>query len=383
MKRGRIALIGSAALTLTISLIVMAAQGDTDKRVDEPPAPVMSVTVIRAEPSRLPIRVPATGHVAAWQEASIGAEASGFRLLEVKVNVGDVVQRGQELALFDAGIVTADLAESTAAVAQAEAAALEAEANQARAKDLDGSGAMSAQEVGQYQAAAKAARAGLEAARAALTRNRLRLTQTRVVAPSDGIITSRTATVGAVVPSGQELFRMIKDSRLEWRAEVSAADLERLRAGQTATIDVPGHAPVQGRLRMVAPTIDTQTLNGLAYVDLPRHDGIRAGAFARGHFEISEVDALTVPQSAVLLRDGFHYVMGVGARSEVIVRKVSVGQRAGTRIEITQGLGAADAVIASGLSFLSDGDIVRVVDEAATQDPQPPLASTADSGSGA
>jgi RND family efflux transporter MFP subunit len=214
----------------------------------------------------------------------------------------------------------------------------------------------------------------VEAARAVEKQNRLRLTQTRVLAPGDGIITSRTATVGAVVPAGQELFRMIKDGRLEWRAEISAADLERLRPGQVAKI-VQDHESIQGELRMVAPTIDTETLSGMAYVDLPRGRSLRAGAFVRGYFEVGNGLALTLPQSAVLLRDGFHYVMCVGPKSDVIAKKVSVGRRAGDRIEITQGLSTSEIVIASGLSFLSDGDTVRVVDELRSSDIRMPTTS--------
>ena len=57
----------------------------------------------------------------------------------------------------------------------------------------------------------------------------LRLRQTRVLAPDNGVISARSATVGAVLPAGQELFRLIRQGRLEWRAEVAAADLARLK----------------------------------------------------------------------------------------------------------------------------------------------------------
>ena len=374
MKRGQIALAGAAILTVAIILIGVGTRDKESARAHAALNPVMSVAVTRAQSSMLPIRVPATGHVVAWQEASVGAEANGLRLTDVRVNVGDAVKRGEVLALFDDDVVDAEFAESTAMVAQAEASALEAEVNYRRAKGLDVLGAMSAQQVGQYEAGAKTGRARVEAARAVEQRNRLRLTQTRVLAPGDGIITSRTATVGAVVAAGQELFRMIKDGRLEWRAEVSAADLERLRPGQVAKI-VQGHESIQGELRMVAPTIDMETLSGLAYVDLPRHRSLRAGAFVRGYFEIGNGPALTVPQSAVLLRDGFHYVMRVGPKSDVIAKKVSVGRRAGDRIEITQGLSTSEVVIASGLSFLSDGDTVRIVEELRNSDARMPTGS--------
>ena len=101
--------------------------------------------------------------------------------------------------------------------------------------------------------------------------------------------------------------------------------------------------------------------NGLVYVDLPAPGAAKAGMFARGEFEIGQTSALTLPQSAVLLRDGFAWVFVVGADSKVSQSKVKVGRRVGERIEVLDGVDAAARVVASGGGFLSDGDTVRVV----------------------
>jgi RND family efflux transporter MFP subunit len=387
MKQGRIVLSG-VVMVIVFALIVGSAVliDEGEAKPTDVPNPVLTVAMAHAEMSTLPIRVPATGNIAAWQEASIGAESDGLRLTEIRVNVGDAVERGQVLALFDAGIVQAELDEARAAVAQAEATRVEADANAQRATSLAGSGALSAQQINQYVIGAMVAKARLAATQAAEKRTRLRLAQTRVLAPSDGIITSRVATVGAVVPAGQELFRLIKDGRLEWRAAVAITHIEKLAPGQIATIDIQGHEPIRGELRMVAPAINTETHDGLVYVDLPRDRTIRAGAFARGYVEIGDGLALTVPQSAVSLRDGFHYVMQVGAASNVVMKKVDVGRRAGDRIEIIEGLATSDAIIASGHGFLSEGDTVRVVGDAPRAAPDRPVpthaASNADARAG-
>ena len=362
MKQHRIALIGAVILAIAALVMALNAGGENDSPQGEPAAaPVLSVVMTRAQVSTLPRRIPATGNIAPWQEASVGTEAEGLQLTEVKVNVGDRVRRGQVLAVFKPGMVAADLAEALASVAQAQAQSMEAEANAQRARSLDASGAISAQQVNAYVVAARTARARLEAAKAIEQRNRLRLAQTRVLAPSDGIITARTATVGAVMPSGQELFRLIKDGRLEWRATVAVSDMPQLAPGQRAEISVHGQTPIQGRLRIVAPSIDSQTHNGLAYVDLPANSQVRAGAFARGFFEVGEGQALTVPQQAVLLRDGFSYVVRLDPKAKVLMTKVSVGRRVGDRVEITGGLEPSEPIVASGLSFLSEGDTVKVV----------------------
>ena len=105
---------------------------------------------------------------------------------------------------------------------------------------------------------------------------------------------------------------------------------------------------------------DIQTRNGLAYVDLPASDTARAGMFARGEFEIGTSEVMTLPQSAVQLREGFSYVMRVGPDSRVVQTKVTPGRRLGSRVEIVGGLDAQDRVVVTGAAFLGDGDLVRV-----------------------
>jgi RND family efflux transporter MFP subunit len=167
-----------------------------------------------------------------------------------------------------------------------------------------------------------------------------------------------------VLPAGTELFRLIRQGRLEWRAEVPSAELARLKPGMPATVSAAGGAPITGKVRMVAPTVDPATRNGIVYVDLVRSGHARAGMFARGEFDIGQTQGLTLPQGAVLLRDGFSYVLRVGPDAKVQETKVSVGRRVGERIEITGGLDADARVVASGGGFLSHGDTVRVVAQA-------------------
>jgi HlyD family secretion protein len=324
--------------------------------------PSLTVAVVQPVQASVPLTVAANGSIAAWQEASVGAEANGWRLAEVRVNVGDRVRRGDVLATFSPEIAEADLAQARATVAEADATLAEAAANAQRARDLQPSGALSAQQITQFMTAERTAQARLEAQRAAVRVAQLRLAQTRVLAPDEGVISSRSATVGAVVPAGQELFRLIRKGRLEWRAELAASDLAAVRPGQTVRLTPAGGSPIEGTVRMLAPTVDAATRNGLVYVDLPSPGAARAGMFASGEFELGSVQALTLPQSAVLLRDGFSQVFVVGADGRVNQRKVTVGRRVGERIAVSSGLDASARVVASGAGFLADGDSVRVVD---------------------
>ncbi len=350
------------ALGAATTLVVRAADGKAV--ADNSAKPALSVTVTQPQSASLATTVAATGNIAAWQEAVIGSEANGWRLAEVHVNVGDRVRRGQVLASFAAALPQADLAAVRAQVAEAEALLADAQANAERARGLAASGALSAQQINQYQTAASTAQARLEALRAGAKVQELRLAQARVLAPDDGVISARSATVGAVVGAGQELFRLIRGGRLEWRAEVAADDLARVQAGQTVRVSPAGGETVEGRVRMVGPTVDAATRNGVVYVDLPRPGPAKAGMFARGEFVLGSTAALTLPSTAVLLRDGHAWVFKVGADQRVEQVKVNVGRREGDRVEVTGGVDAAARVVASGGGFLSDGDLVRVVQAA-------------------
>ncbi len=367
-----LSLVLAGASTLGVGgLLLSAAPAQADDPAKKPagaaaPKPALTVTVARTEQRTVPRVLVANGNIAAWQEAVVGSEANGLRLAEVRVNVGDAVRRGQVLAVFAAETVQADLAQLRAGVAEAEATAAAAAADAQRARTLQQTGALSAQQIAQYLTAEQTARARLEAVRASTRVAELRLGQTQVLAPDAGVISARSATVGAVLPAGQELFRLIRQGRLEWRAEVPAADLAQVKIGQAVRIrPAGGEQEVGGTVRMIAPTVDPATRNGLVYVDLVGERGAaRAGMFARGELQIGQATAATLPQSAVQLRDGFASVFVVGADDKVTQRKVVAGRRLADRIEIASGLSEGDRVVASGGAFLADGDRVRVVEAA-------------------
>ncbi|WP_024539736.1 efflux RND transporter periplasmic adaptor subunit [Comamonas badia] len=329
------------------------------------PQPQPALTVTTATPVRGPLtdHLNANGNIAAWQEASVGAEIGGLRIAQVLVNVGDQVRAGQVLARFATDLVQSDVAQARAALQQAQAAVAEARANAARAQALAGSGAMSQQQIQQYATAELSAGASLAAAQAQLAAQRLRLKHTEVRAPDDGVISARGATVGAVVNVGAELFRLVRRNRLEWRAEVNSADLARLAIGTRAVVTAPGGAQAEGRVRMLAPTVDLASRNALIYVDLPSGGALRAGMYASGQFLLGQRQALTVPLSAVVVRDGFPSVFELGEGAHVLLRRVRTGQKNGERIEVVEGLAPDARIVVRGGTFLNDGDLVRVVEK--------------------
>lgn len=319
------------------------------------------MTVTQPEIQNWQQSLTANGNIAAWQEVVIGSELSGQRITKVNVNIGDAVKRGQVLAEINNESIRADLATAKANYAEAKAVLADASINNQRIQQLKNTGAISQQEATKYLTSQSTAQAKLDAAKAQIDSNQIRLSQTQVIAPDNGVISARAATVGSLAQTGQEMFRMIRDDRLEWRAEVTATDLYKLKQGNTVQITSPdpNRPKVTGTVRMIAPVIDPQTRYGLVYVDIPNTDAVRMGMFVKGEFDLGEKSAITVPQTAVLLRDGFSYVFIIGKDHRVTQQKVTLGRRLNDRVEI---LDVAENVklVATGTGFLADGDLVKI-----------------------
>jgi HlyD family secretion protein len=346
------------AVSAAALLMPQKNQGEQTKTVTVKPSLIVSTAkpVLVSWSNRLI----ANGDIAPWQEAIVGAEIDGLRLSAVNVNVGDDVRKGQVLAEFSKDTMYQGLAEQGAMVVEAEAVLAEAKANAERARLLQKSGALPAQQINQLLIAERTAEAKLSAAKARRASRQLQLGYTQVLAPDDGVISARTATLGAVVSSGDELFRLIRKNRLEWRAEVTAADLANIKIGGEVILTLPSHEQVKGSVRAIAPTVNLKTRNALVYVDLPAAPQIKAGMFAGGEFVLGTSDALTVPHLAVVVRDGFNYVFEVDKNNRTRQVKVQVGRRRDDRIEIVQGLASDSDIVVNGAGFLHDSDLVSV-----------------------
>lgn len=328
--------------------------------------PALTVTITKPQVTNLPATIRANGNIAAWQDASVGAQVGGLRIADVRVNVGDHVKRDQVLAVFAKDTVLADLAVQKAQEAEAVAALADAEANAARARSLKTSGALSAQQISQYLTAQQTAAARVQAARAHRQTQELRLKFTEVLAPDDGVISARQASVGAVVPVGAELFKMVRQNRLEWRADVVSEELSRIKPGMSVDVMpasfLKGQPPLPGKVRVIGPTVDPQARTAIVYVDLPvqANDGppVRAGMFATGVFNLGDSQGLTLPQESVVMRDGFSYVFKLGAGQRVEQVRVQIGRRVDARVEILSGISATDEVVESGAGFLVNDDLI-------------------------
>jgi RND family efflux transporter MFP subunit len=340
------------------SIVLCACSDKADP--DLAPKPVLTVELVSLMREAWPDILVANGEIAPWQEASIGTELTGIRLEEVLVNVGDVVKKGQLLARYSEDALRIELSQLDASVAEATARLERARADLSRADRLETTSAMSQQTIQGYRTDAKAAEAQLASAQSLRDAAALKLSHARVVSPDDGVISVRTATVGAVNSVGTELFRLVRQNRLEWRAEVPAESLRRLQPGARAEVVTLDGEKVSGTLRQVSPKADPATRNGIAYVDLPVDSDLLAGMYVGGRFTLAERDALVVPESSIVIRDGNNYLMQVDAHNQVHEIKVATGRRHSEMLEVVGEIDPSARFVKSGGAFISDGDVVQI-----------------------
>ncbi len=367
MSRRRILALVAAVLVLAAAGVLLRPRAAAAPAAEATATAVLTVDAVQPQRLEWPLATGASGGIHAWQTASISSESSGLRIDELLVDVGSVVSKGQLLARLASDSVAADLRSQEANVAQARGKLAQAEAEADRAHRLKDNGTLSDQKVLDYQVSAQTARAVLDAALATLDAQRIALARTRIVAIDDGIVTARSASLGQVVTTGTELFQLMRQQRLEWRAEVTARQMAQLHAGQAARLTLPDGRFVDARLRLVAPTLDANTRTGIAYFDLPASAlkmGAHPGVYLHGEIGTGAAAAIVLPSTAVTLRDGNSYVFEIGADARVVQRQVQTGRRIGEQVEVLGALPPGSRVVNGGGSFLKDGDTVQVRDAA-------------------
>jgi len=353
-----------AAVVFVPAFPVRSAEADAPPDANSQKS-AMAVSVTTAKSDALFRTLVATGSVYAWQEAIIGPEVGCYRIAAVNVDVGDKVRRGQELVRLSDELLVADVNSKRAAKMQAEAQLVTASSDRRRGDLVKDSGALSNSEVEKLHKDELAAQAKVQQATADLESAQVKLRYAHVLAPDDGVITSRTVVVGQIAQAGSEMLRLLRNGRVEWRAEIPEGRMREVHVGQTVRITMADSSQLTGRIRTVSPTVQSGTRTGLVYVDLPKPDGARPGMFARGEIEISRGRAATLPLASVVVRDGYSYVFVVTGDQKVERRRVETGSVREGRVEIVAGLNAGERVVDRGAGFLQDGDRINVVRELA------------------
>ena len=349
-------------LAVTFALALALPLAACGKKEEAPKAKVaQTVTAAVVTLQTLPRRVEVTGSVTAWNEVIVGAETGGLTAVQVLVDEGDWVRQGQLIVKMSDTIQRAALKQAEAGVLSAKATLAEATAALGRAQELKSRGYLSQAALDQALARQRTASAGLAQAEAAAASAAAQLAQTSLRAPVSGRVSSRSVVKGQIVQPGVELFRLVRDGRLELAGEVPEAQLNLLRSGMPAVITGDEGGQTGGVLRLVTPRVDAQTRVGLARVSLASPQSFRPGMFAKASIDVGDQPALTLPQPAVVFRNSKAGVYVIDAQGKAHFREVTTGARVGDSVEIAAGLREGERVVVGGAGFLADGDTVRVV----------------------
>lgn len=378
----------ATALLATGRLPLLA--GAAERPPQQAAAPVApAVTVARVAMADFHETVLVTGTLVPREEILVAPEVEGLRVLNLEVDVGDRVARGDVLARLvretldaqvaqnDAGLarVAAQAARAESEIVAAEARLEEAKAQFERAKPLAKSGYMSESVFDQREAAARTATAQLAAARdglkvAAAEKAQLeaqrrelewRLSKAEVRAPAAGIVSRRNARIGGLATGiGEPMFRIIREGEIELDAELTEANLAKVREGQSAVLSVSGAGEREGKVRLVSPEVDKATRLGRVRVFLGADPALRIGSFARGTIATANSRGLAIPVAAVLYGPTGASVLVV-TDGKVATRVITVGLSAAGLVEVRSGLSEGDVVVARAGTFLRDGDAVRPV----------------------
>jgi RND family efflux transporter MFP subunit len=303
--------------------------------------------------------VTASGSVSAWEEVPVGAETGGLTATAVYVDEGAYVRQGQPLVQMNDALLRAQLRQQQAAVQTAEANAARDDAALSRAQELRERGFLAQAALDTALADQRASRAGVASARAALSETQTRLSQATIRAPVSGLIVSRSVTRGQIIAAGTELFRMVRDGRLELDAQVPETELPLVRAGQSASITSSEAGQTTGTVRVVTPEVNAETRLGIARVSLQPGSALRPGMFARAEIAVGARPATTVPTGSVLYRNNRAGVFLLNGDSSVRFQPITVLSRTDAQTAI-EGVAAGARVVVEGAGFLNDGDRVAV-----------------------
>jgi HlyD family secretion protein len=311
--------------------------------------PVLSVSVVAAAQKTLDDDIRVIGTVVPRENVVVISELAGLRVRAVYAETGDYVKKGQPLALLDG--------ESLSIQSQSLQSEFDRMRDEyARVKKLQSSSVISKELLQQRQAA-------FEVARSRLRDAQLNINRTQIVAPTDGLIYERTATIGGLTNSSEPLFRIAKDGKVEMEASVPEALVRRLKPAMPVTLKVAGEsAPESGSVRLIMPLVDITSRATGVRIRFKRERVAPVGAFCEASITVAKVGGWVMPGTALQQDAQGMYVWQVGPENVVVRKPVTVVMRTAGSAVVKESLGGTPIVAKAG-SFLKEGDLVAVVKE--------------------
>ncbi len=336
--------------------------------------PTVAVALPDARGKRTTIDLP--GRLEAYSQAQLYARVSGY-LKEWKADIGTPVKAGQLLAEIDAPDLDQQIMQAEADLTSAVANLTLAETTLERGQSLITSGAVSKQTLDQRAADAQNRRGVLKSSQANLDRLRVLEKYKRITAPFDGLVTTRTTDVGALINAGSgggpALFVVSDTSKLRAYVNVPQNYVQNIKVGTKAQIIAPEYpgrtfgATVEASSQSIDPASGTTRM--LLVVDNAKGE-LMTGAFANVHLELPNAEsAISVPASALIFDQSGLRVATVDASDRIMLKKVTIARDLGREVEIGTGLTVGDRVVASPPDGIADGDAVRIAGRPAPNAP--------------
>jgi len=334
---------------------------ETANRSRPPP----TVTVQRVQRRDVAVEIHAPVDLRPLEQAEVGSKTLGY-LDAVFVDRGDLVKKGQLVALVRPSDLPDQLSAARSALAQAQAAAALARANYERAKQLAPSGIVSQQDLQQSSTALASAEAVEASAKAQAGALGTRLGEMRIASPLDGVVVQRRLDPGALVGplGGGSVLAIARVDELRVFIAINERSAAGVTVGKDAHVELdalPGRS-FRGRVVRLAPAFDPTTRTLDAEVHLVNDSGLlRPGMYGRGSVVVDvHPQVFVIPGAALQVSAGQKYVY-VARGDKVERRLVEVGVDEGDWMEVTKGLSDGDDLITAGADGLSDGVVVRVV----------------------
>jgi RND family efflux transporter MFP subunit len=365
-------------LVLLVSASAFAACSQGERKGGQRPPPMVVVNKVTVRDVKVTVRAPID--LRPLTQVDVGSKTLGY-LDVVLVDRGDLVKKGQLLALVRPSDLPQQLAAARSALAQIQAQKLLARTNHERAKRLAPTGVVSQQELQSTAAALAAAEAAEAASRSQIVAYAVRLGETRIESPIDGVVSARRLDPGALVgpQGGGAILTVVKMDTLRVFIAVNEQHAARIAIGQEAEIELDAlrgeaipssrsalsgaRTGIRGQVVRLAPAFDPTTRTLDAEVHLKNRSGrLRPGMYGRGAIVLeTHPRAVVVPVGAVQISRNQQYVFVVkGGRA--FRHPIKTGVDGDDWLEVTSGLEPGARVVTAGAEGLADGAVVRVAE---------------------
>lgn len=308
--------------------------------------PLLSVSVVTAVQKTLDDVIRVTGTVVPRENVVVVSELSGLRVRAVYAETGDYVKKGQRIAALDGESMNID--------SQGQQSEFERTRDEyARFKDLFASGVVTREAMQQRLAAFEGARSRLRGAELSISR-------AQIVAPTDGLIYERSATIGGLASGAEPLFRIARDGKVELEAQVPEALVRRLKPGMPVSVQLSGEStPISGSVRLIMPLVDSTRRANAVRIAFDRDRAAPVGVFGEAGITVAKVSGWVLPGTALQQDSQGTYVWQVDAEHAVERKPVTVVMRTEGSVVIGEALGSAPVVARAG-AFLKDRDMVAL-----------------------